>query len=60
MFLFAGKTHLGNRIDSRSSQWDRGSFPLIIRKLEMKDSEIYICEVDNKRMLVELKVFKCE
>lgn len=57
-YVMRGQTNLQERIDSKSSQWDRGSFPLIIGKLEMKDSETYVCEVDKERMMVELRVFR--
>ncbi|XP_010609961.1 T-cell surface glycoprotein CD4 isoform X1 [Fukomys damarensis] len=57
-YLTRGKTHLSDRIDSRSSQWDQGSFPLIIRKLEVRDSGTYICDVATKKMVVDLLVFR--
>ncbi|XP_004869501.1 T-cell surface glycoprotein CD4 isoform X2 [Heterocephalus glaber] len=57
-YLTRGKTHLRDRINSRSSQWDQGSFPLIIQKLEVKDSGTYICDVAAKKMVVELLVFR--
>ncbi|XP_051011305.1 LOW QUALITY PROTEIN: T-cell surface glycoprotein CD4 [Acomys russatus] len=62
IFLFKGTIPSpGKRFsnfDSHKADWDRGSFPLIINKLKMEDSDTYICEVENRKEEVELWVFR--
>ncbi|EDK99775.1 T-cell surface glycoprotein CD4 precursor [Mus musculus] len=47
-----------DRFDSKKGAWEKGSFPLIINKLKMEDSQTYICELENRKEEVELWVFK--
>lgn len=56
--LIKGSLELYSRFDSRKNAWERGSFPLVINKLRMEDSQTYICEVENKKEEVELWVFR--
>uniref|UniRef100_A0A8C2M767 T-cell surface glycoprotein CD4 n=1 Tax=Cricetulus griseus TaxID=10029 RepID=A0A8C2M767_CRIGR len=58
-FLIRGQSKWFSRFDSKTSEWSKGSFPLVISKLKVEDSATYICEVENKKMAeVELWVFK--
>lgn len=56
--LLKGATRLKDRSNSPQSQWKTGSYPLVISKLEMEDTGTYICEVQAKKMAVDLLVFR--
>ncbi|XP_055962847.1 T-cell surface glycoprotein CD4 [Sorex fumeus] len=57
--VLRGLTRLESRVDSRTREWNLGSFPLVISKLKLEDSGTYICEVkDQKTLAVELQVYK--
>ncbi|XP_028610380.1 T-cell surface glycoprotein CD4 isoform X2 [Grammomys surdaster] len=56
--LVKGSFEQKDRFSSRKGAWDKGSFPLVISKLRMDDSQTYICELENRRQEVELWVFR--